>query len=261
MSGAQPRPTPAATARSRGERNDHGGDQRETGQRGQQPDQVRARRTPARGRAERRPPAGRLRRPARRRSRPRSSRPAAGSRRPEGGGGAAARAPRRRRAPRPGRRRPRPRPRRRPRRGAGHARRSPRAGACTSLAHAQPDWPGEAPPQGRATRAQRRPRLQRSSPAHVPGQPPARRPHPTFSADPTHVDVVIVEDVSELKIRPATAADAAAVAAIYNEGIEDRLATFETRPREAGDVARMARRRPAVPRRHRTAASSSAGRA
>ena len=28
----------------------------------------------------------------------------------------------------------------------------------------------------------------------------------------------------------------AAVAAIYNEGIEDRLATFETRPREAGEV-------------------------
>ena len=42
--------------------------------------------------------------------------------------------------------------------------------------------------------------------------------------------------MSELKIRPATEADAPAVAAIYNEGIEDRLATFETRPREAGDV-------------------------
>jgi L-amino acid N-acyltransferase YncA len=42
--------------------------------------------------------------------------------------------------------------------------------------------------------------------------------------------------VSALKIRSATASDAAAVAAIYNEGIEDRQATFETRPREAGDV-------------------------
>jgi L-amino acid N-acyltransferase YncA len=42
--------------------------------------------------------------------------------------------------------------------------------------------------------------------------------------------------VSELEIRPATVDDAAAVAAIYNEGIEDRLATFETRPREAGEV-------------------------
>jgi L-amino acid N-acyltransferase YncA len=37
-------------------------------------------------------------------------------------------------------------------------------------------------------------------------------------------------------IRPATTSDAAAVAAIYNEGIEDRLATFETRPREADEV-------------------------
>jgi L-amino acid N-acyltransferase YncA len=31
--------------------------------------------------------------------------------------------------------------------------------------------------------------------------------------------------------RPATRADAAPIAAIYNEGIEDRLATFETEPR------------------------------
>ena len=38
-------------------------------------------------------------------------------------------------------------------------------------------------------------------------------------------------------IRPATTSDAAAVAAIYNEGIEDRLATFETRPRSAEEVA------------------------
>jgi phosphinothricin acetyltransferase len=37
-------------------------------------------------------------------------------------------------------------------------------------------------------------------------------------------------------IRPATTFDAEAVAAIYNEGIEDRLATFETTPRSADDV-------------------------
>jgi L-amino acid N-acyltransferase YncA len=37
-------------------------------------------------------------------------------------------------------------------------------------------------------------------------------------------------------IRPAVADDAAAVAGIYNEGIEDRLATFETRPRSAEEV-------------------------
>jgi phosphinothricin acetyltransferase len=37
-------------------------------------------------------------------------------------------------------------------------------------------------------------------------------------------------------VRDATSSDAAAVAAIYNEGIEDRLATFETSPRSADDV-------------------------
>jgi L-amino acid N-acyltransferase YncA len=37
--------------------------------------------------------------------------------------------------------------------------------------------------------------------------------------------------------RTARATDAAAIAEIYNEGIEDRLATFETEPRSADDVA------------------------
>lgn len=37
--------------------------------------------------------------------------------------------------------------------------------------------------------------------------------------------------------RKATAADAAAIARIYNQGIEDRIATFETRLRTAQDVA------------------------
>jgi phosphinothricin acetyltransferase len=36
--------------------------------------------------------------------------------------------------------------------------------------------------------------------------------------------------------RPATPADAAAIADIYNEGIDDGIATFETRPRTADDV-------------------------
>jgi len=36
--------------------------------------------------------------------------------------------------------------------------------------------------------------------------------------------------------RPATMADAPAIARIYNEGIEDRIATFETRLRTAADV-------------------------
>lgn len=36
--------------------------------------------------------------------------------------------------------------------------------------------------------------------------------------------------------RPATPGDAPAIARIYNEGIEDRVATFETRPRSDADV-------------------------
>jgi L-amino acid N-acyltransferase YncA len=40
----------------------------------------------------------------------------------------------------------------------------------------------------------------------------------------------------KLRPRAAVPADAAAIARIYNEGIEDRLATFETRPRGADDV-------------------------
>jgi phosphinothricin acetyltransferase len=38
--------------------------------------------------------------------------------------------------------------------------------------------------------------------------------------------------------RDASPSDAAAIAAIYNQGIEDRIATFETRPRSAADVER-----------------------
>ena len=37
--------------------------------------------------------------------------------------------------------------------------------------------------------------------------------------------------------RAATPDDAAAIARIYTEGIEDRIATFETRPRTASDIA------------------------
>jgi phosphinothricin acetyltransferase len=37
-------------------------------------------------------------------------------------------------------------------------------------------------------------------------------------------------------VRPATPADAGAIAAIYNQGIADRVATFETRPRTAADI-------------------------
>ena len=40
-----------------------------------------------------------------------------------------------------------------------------------------------------------------------------------------------------MQVRPAVSADAARVAAIYNQGIEDRIATFETSPRSESDVA------------------------
>jgi len=38
-------------------------------------------------------------------------------------------------------------------------------------------------------------------------------------------------------VRPAAAGDVAAIAAIYNEGIEDRVATFETRLRTVDEIA------------------------
>src|SRR2546423_15575482 len=37
-------------------------------------------------------------------------------------------------------------------------------------------------------------------------------------------------------IRPAQPADAEAIAAIYNQGIEDRQATFQTRPHDPGEL-------------------------
>lgn len=39
-----------------------------------------------------------------------------------------------------------------------------------------------------------------------------------------------------MQSRPATTTDAAAIAAIYNEGIAEGMATFETRPRQAEEV-------------------------
>jgi phosphinothricin acetyltransferase len=44
---------------------------------------------------------------------------------------------------------------------------------------------------------------------------------------------------NEIKTRLATVADAPAIAAIYNQGIEDRLATFETDPRTPDQIARQ----------------------
>jgi phosphinothricin acetyltransferase len=39
-----------------------------------------------------------------------------------------------------------------------------------------------------------------------------------------------------MQVRAAGQADAEAIALIYNQGIEDRVATFETRPRTAADI-------------------------
>jgi phosphinothricin acetyltransferase len=44
-------------------------------------------------------------------------------------------------------------------------------------------------------------------------------------------------DTGDLKARPARREDAAAIAAIYNQGIEDRVGTFETEPRDVADIA------------------------
>ncbi len=41
-----------------------------------------------------------------------------------------------------------------------------------------------------------------------------------------------------MNARPATLADAADITRIYNQGIEERVATFETRPRVAADIER-----------------------
>ncbi len=41
---------------------------------------------------------------------------------------------------------------------------------------------------------------------------------------------------TDITVRPASHADAAAIAAIYNQGIDDRLGTFETEHRAAVDV-------------------------
>jgi phosphinothricin acetyltransferase len=46
-----------------------------------------------------------------------------------------------------------------------------------------------------------------------------------------------------LTVRTATVDDAGAIARIYNQGIEDRIATFETEPRTAAQIAEQLRGR------------------
>jgi hypothetical protein len=43
--------------------------------------------------------------------------------------------------------------------------------------------------------------------------------------------------LTQLRTRKASIADAAAIAEIYNQGIADRIATFETEPRSAAEIA------------------------
>jgi L-amino acid N-acyltransferase YncA len=43
--------------------------------------------------------------------------------------------------------------------------------------------------------------------------------------------------MASISVREATAKDAPDIARIYNEGIEDRTATFETEPRSTADIA------------------------
>jgi phosphinothricin acetyltransferase len=47
----------------------------------------------------------------------------------------------------------------------------------------------------------------------------------------------VTPDAAGFVARPATLADAGAIAAIYNQGIADRIATFETEPRTAEQIA------------------------
>jgi phosphinothricin acetyltransferase len=47
---------------------------------------------------------------------------------------------------------------------------------------------------------------------------------------------VFCQKGSTMRTRPALLSDAAAITKIYNQGIVDRIATFETRPRQISDV-------------------------
>ena len=47
----------------------------------------------------------------------------------------------------------------------------------------------------------------------------------------------MVTSPTRLVVRPGTPSDSAAIARIYNDGIDDRIATFETQHRTAEDIA------------------------
>jgi phosphinothricin acetyltransferase len=72
-----------------------------------------------------------------------------------------------------------------------------------------------------------------ASPARLPSGDESHGANPMHDTARDRIDA----RAAEPSARVATARDAAAIAAIYSEGIEDRIATFETRPRTASDVA------------------------
>lgn len=61
------------------------------------------------------------------------------------------------------------------------------------------------------------------------GDTPGMRPGPGISGDATGTSASVT-------CRPARPADAAEIARIYNQGIDERIATFETRARAAEDI-------------------------
>lgn len=66
--------------------------------------------------------------------------------------------------------------------------------------------------------------------------PQVERP-PRFNAhEPFSTERIGMSTAGALHTRPATPADAAAIAEIYNAGIAERTATFETAPRSLDDV-------------------------
>jgi len=62
---------------------------------------------------------------------------------------------------------------------------------------------------------------------------------PANAEDGRHVHHWRVSDAAETTIRPATSADAEAMAAIYNTGIAERVATFETRTKSPGALVAL----------------------
>lgn len=59
-----------------------------------------------------------------------------------------------------------------------------------------------------------------------------------MARDARRPGMLIVTAMEKARARPAVLSDAPAIAAIYNAGIDDRVATFETRHRSAAEIER-----------------------